>query len=221
MSCRFALGTSLVAGLILLAGCNQNTASNQSPGGTSAVENQGLSESPPGNTEVAGTSGTAGTLSMPTQTFAANVAMGDMYEVQSGQIAAMRSHSPDIQQYAQQMVDANTQNLNQLKRLMSKEAPGTDAPTQLDQTRQALLDDLQAANEQQFDARYIAQQIDQHNQALTLMRGYIKSGDDAGLKDFARQAMPVLTMQLTAINAIDRAHHGHEVAVNSGNARSR
>ena len=220
MSCRLTLGTSLVAGLILLAGCNQNTASNQS-GGRSAVENQGLSESAPGNTEVAGTSGATGTLSMPTQTFAQNVAMGDMYEVQSGQIAAMRSHSPDIQQYAQQMVDANTQNLNELKRLMAKEAPGTEAPTQLDQTRQALLDDLQAANDQQFDARYIAQQIDQHNQALILMRGFIKAGDDAGLKDFARQALPVLTMQLQAINAIDRAHHGHEVAVNSGTTRSR
>lgn len=220
MSCRFALGTSLVAGLILLAGCNQNTASNQSPG-TSGVENQGLSESGPGNTEVAGTSGTAGTLSMPTQVFAENAVIGDMYEVQSGQIAAMRSRSPDIQQYAQQMVDAHTQSLNQLKRLMTKEAPGTEAPTQLDQTRQALLDDLQAANDQQFDARYIAQQIDQHNQALILMRGYIKAGDDAGLKNFARQEVPILTMQLQAINAIDRAHHGHEVAINAGNARSR
>jgi len=221
MSCRFALGTSLVAGLVMLAGCNQHTASNQSPGRSSAVENQGLSESPPGNSEVAGTSGTAGTLSMPTQVFVENVAIGDMYEVQSGQIAAMRSHSPDVQQYAQQMVDANTQNINQLKRLMAKEAPGTEAPTQLDQTRQALLDDLQAANDQQFDARYIAQQIDQHNQALNLMRGYLKSGDDAGLQNFARQAVQILTMQLVAINVIDRVHHAHEVAVNSGNTRSR
>lgn len=220
MSCRFALVTSLAAGLILLAGCNQNTASNQSSG-TSAVENQGLSESGPGNTEVAGTSGTAGTLSTPTQSFAENVAIADMYEVQSGQIAAMRSRSPDIQQYAQQMVDAHTQSLNELKRLMAKEAPGTEAPNQLDQTHQALLDDLQAANDQQFDARYIAQQIDQHNQALILMRGYIKAGDDAGLKNLARQEVSILTMQLQAINAIDRAHHGHEVAVNAGNARSR
>lgn len=220
MSCRFALGTSLLAGLILLAGCNQKTASNQSPG-RSAVENQGLSESGPGNTEVAGTSGTAGTLSMPTQVFAESAAIGDMYEVQSGQIAAMRSHSPDILQFAQQMVDAHTQSLNQLKRLMAKEAPGTEAPTQLDQTRQALLDDLQAAKDQQFDARYIAQQIDQHNQALILMRGYIRSGDDAGLKNFARQAVPILTMQLQAINAIDRAHHAHEVAINAGKTRSR
>lgn len=221
MSCHIALGTSLLAGLILLAGCNRDTASNQSPGGASAVENQGLSESGAGNTEVAGTSGAPGSVSMPTATFAQSAAIGDMYEVQSGQIAAMRSHSADIQQYAQQMVDANTQNLNQLKRLMAKEAPGTEAPTQLDQTRQALLDDLQAANDQQFDGRYIAQQIDQHNQAMILMRGYIKSGDDAGLKAFAQQTVPILTMQLQAINAIDRAHHGHEVATNAGNARSR
>ena len=49
---------------------------------------------------------------------------------------------------------------------------------QLDQTHQALLDDLQAANAQQIDPRYIAQQVDTHNQALYAMRMYMKSGDN-------------------------------------------
>ena len=82
---------------------------------------------------------------------------------------------------------------------------------QLDQLHQALLDDLQAANDEQFDPRYIAQQIDQHTQAITLMRGYIKAGDDPNFKSFCPAELPIITMHLQAINAIDRAHHGHVV----------
>lgn len=213
----YSLAPGLIAGLILLAGCNQNSANNQPPASNAAVANQGLSETPPGSTDVGsnGSGPATGQVSMATQSFAQNVALADMYQVQAGQIAAMRSQSPDVKQFAHQMVDENTQNLNQLKRLVAKDG-GADVPTQLDQTHQALLDDLQAANDQQFDPRYIAQQLDQHNQALILMRGYMKSGDMPDFKTFAQQSVPVLTMQQQSINAIDRAHHGHQIASNTG-----
>ena len=88
---------------------------------------------------------------------------------------------------------------------------------------QALLDDLQAANAQQLDPRYIAQQVDTHNQALYAMRMYMKSGDNPDIKAFAQQSAPIVTMHLQAINAIDRAHRGHlgAQASNVGNPRTR
>ncbi len=210
------IGTGLLAGLIMLAGCNQNqNTSAKGPGQT------------PDLTDTAQTAGgnagsvpaTPGEVSTSAQTFIEDVALNDMYQVQAGQIAAMRSKSPDVQQFAQQMVNAHTQHLNQLKQLIAKAAPDYKPPLQLDQLHQALLDDLQAANDQQFDPRYIAQQIDQHNQGLTLMRGYIKAGDDTNLKAFAQQSVPVLTMEMQAINAIDRAHHGHAGAQASNTGR--
>jgi len=86
-----------------------------------------------------------------------------------------------------------------------------------------MLDDLQAATDQQFDARYVAQQIDQHNQALYAMRMYMKQGDNPDIKAFAQQSVPIVTMHLQAINAIDRAHHLPRVAQtnNAGNTRTR
>jgi putative membrane protein len=92
---------------------------------------------------------------------------------------------------------------------------------QLDQTHQALLDDLQAATDQQFDPRYIAQQIDQHNQALYQMRMYMKQGDNPDIKAFAQQSAPIVTMHLQAINAIDRAHHLPRVAQQTNNTGQR
>jgi hypothetical protein len=44
------------------------------------------------------------------------------------------------------------------------------------------------------------------------MRGYIKAGDDPNFKNFAQQHLPVVTVNLQGINAIDRAHRGHVVA---------
>ena len=215
---HWVLGTSLLAGIILLAGCNQNPNTSANGGPNPAAEDLAPASQPDvetgQNTAPAGGNvpATPGQLSTATQTFVQDIALEDMYQVQAGQVAAMRSQSPDIRQYAQQMADVDTQNLNQLKQLIAKGAPGYKPPMQLDQLHQALLDDLQAANDQQFDPRYIAQQIDQHTQAMTLLRGYIKAGDDPNFKSFARQDLPVTTMNLQAINAIDRAHHGHVVA---------
>jgi len=211
---KLALGTSVLA-LLLLAGCNQNTASNT--GGQPAD----LTDNAPASNDA--TAENNGTASNPTETFVQNVALTDMYEVQAGQIAAMRSQSDDVQQFAKQMVDAHTQHLNELKKMIVKDMPGYKPPMQLDQTHQALLDDLQAANAQQLDPRYIAQQVDTHNQALYAMRMYMKSGDNPDIKAFAQQSAPIVTMHLQAINAIDRAHRGHlgAQASNVGNPRTR
>ena len=209
------LGTVMLAGLVLLSGCNQNTSSSQQPG---TGPNPSLAQAGNGNDPSAAA---PGELSATSQTFVDNAALTDMYEVQAGQIAAMRSPSPDIKQFAQQMIDTHTQHLNELKRLIAKNVSGYRPPPQLDQTRQALLDDLQAANDQVFDARYIAQQADQHMQSGILMRGYIKAGDNPDFRNFAQQTLPLVTMQLQEINLIDRAHHGHAVGAQASNAPAR
>ena len=219
------LGTGMLAGMILLAGCNQNqntsansanpAASDLAPASQPDVEN--AQSTAPGSVPAA-----PGQLSTATQTFLQDIALEDMYQVQAGQVAAMRSQSPDIKQYAQQMVNVHTQNLNMLKQLIVNRAPDYKPPTQLDQLHQALLDDLQAANEQQFDPRYAAQELDQHTETMTLVRGYIKAGDDPSFKGFAQQDLQIILLNLQAINAIDRAHHGHVVAqANNAGPRAR
>jgi|SRR5689334_2285161 putative membrane protein len=220
------LGTSMLAGMILLAGCNQNQNTSANGANPAASDLAPASQPDAETAQNAAPGGSVpaapGQLSTATQTFLQDVALEDMYQVQAGQIAAMRSQSPDIKQYAQQMVDMRTQNLNMLKQLIGNRAPDYKPPTQLDQLHQALLDDLQAANEQQFDPRYIAQEIDQHTETMTLMRGYIKSGDDPRFKGFAQQDLQIISLNLQAINAIDRAHHGHVVAqANNAGPRAR
>jgi len=48
-----------------------------------------------------------------------------------------------------------------------------------------MIDDLRGVKLVDFDERYVGQQIDTHNEALILMRGYHSSGDNVALKKFA------------------------------------
>src|SRR5690242_9977289 len=141
------LGTSMLAGMILLAGCNQNQNTSANGANPAASDLAPASQPDAETAQNAAPGGSVpaapGQLSTATQTFLQDIALEDMYQVQAGQIAAMRSQSPDIKQYAQQMVDMRTQNLNMLKQLIGNRAPDYKPPTQLDQLHQALLDDLQ------------------------------------------------------------------------------
>jgi putative membrane protein len=67
---------------------------------------------------------------------------------------------------------------------------GKTPPSDLDQRRQGLLDNLRAAASADFDRIYINQQVAAHKETLTLLSGYAQNGDDAGLKDLATKATP-------------------------------
>ena len=224
MRLDLVLGTSILAGMMLLAGCGQNqktSANSPNPAAQDLVPASQPDADTAQNPANGNVPGVPGQSSTATQTFVQDIALENMFEVQAGQVAAMRSQSPDIKEYARQMVDTHTQTLNRLKQLIAKATPDYKPPTQLDQLHQAMLDDLQAANAEQFDPRYIAQQSDQHTQAMTLMRGYIKAGDDPNFKTFAKQELPVITISLQSINTIDRAHRGHVVAQANSNVGRR
>jgi len=145
-------------------------------------------------------------LTSSTKGFVDAAAQSDMYEVQAGQLAAMRAQMPELKKFGKDMVDAHTQTSNQLKGILVKLVPAVTPPTQLDSRHQTLLDDLKGAKDEDFDTRYIAQQINAHNEANILMRGYAKDGDNPDIKRFAAETQPKVQMHLDMINQIDRTH---------------
>jgi putative membrane protein len=145
-------------------------------------------------------------------------ALTDMYEVQAGQLATMRAKSADVKDFGQHMVDDHTKSTNELKGILTKSAPNFMPPMQLDARREGLLNDLKGAKDEDFDGRYIAQQINVHGEALILMRGYAKDGDNPDIKSFAMKVQPVVQMHLDMINDIDRSHRARDAqARNSSN----
>jgi putative membrane protein len=152
------------------------------------------------------TSHAVGTVSAETTTslqgFVTGAATSDMYEVEAGKIAEQRTSNPDVKAFAQKMVKAHTGTTAQLKSILAGMQNSPTPPAHLDDRRQGLIDDLRGAKAADFDARYMAQQVDAHKEALILMKGYAKDGDNAAVKAFAVQTVPKIQNHLNMAQAI-------------------
>ncbi len=219
MHSKIMLGTVATAGLMLLAACNRETAYNSAPANTPPAQTAQNEPAPGSKNEtvsavkdaVAGAVGTiAAELTTSTKGFVDEAALTDMYEVQAGQLATMRAHAIDVKNFGQKMVDDHTKTTNELKTILMKSAPNFMPPMQLDSRREGLLNDLKGAKDEDFEGRYIAQQINTHDEALILMRGYAKDGDNPDIKTFAANVQPVVQMHIDMINDIDRAHRARD-----------
>jgi len=163
-------------------------------------------------------------LTSSTKGFIDAAAMSDMYEVQAGQMAVMRAKSPELKMFARHMIDDHTKSSNELKSIIVKVVPDWTPPKELDTRRQGMLDDLKGVSDQDFDNRYITQQENAHNEAVILIRGYAKDGDQADIKQFAAKVLPTVQMHLDMINDIDRKHRAGDAqaqARSNNNSKTR
>ena len=64
------------------------------------------------------------------------------------------------------------------------------------------MEELKRASGELFDGAYVAAQVQEHEEAVALFKGYISNGPDGPLKDFAVQTLPKLQVHLEHIAAI-------------------
>ncbi len=128
--------------------------------------------------------------------FVQNAARSDMYEISAGKLAEGRASSPQIKAFAKQMVQAHTKTSASLKTALGKSGVKVAIPSQLDARRQGLLDNLRASPADEFEKRYVAQQVASHQEALDLMQGFAERGDNAVLKVAAAKTAPLVAEHL-------------------------
>jgi putative membrane protein len=220
------LTSAAILGLATLTACNQNTSSNVPPkdqqtNQTAATEpsspnNQAAGNEPAaGSTDstvaaakdaVAGATGTVSAeLTSSTKGFVEGAALSDIYEIEGSKIALSRSMSDDVKKFAQQMINDHTQTTNKLKEALEHAKLNIQPPAMLDSRHQRLIDDLKGIKDQDFDAHYISQQENAHNEALILVRAYAKDGDNIELKMLAQATQPKIEMHLEVTKMIDDA----------------
>jgi putative membrane protein len=144
-------------------------------------------------------------MTTTTQGFVTAAATSDMYEVTAGKLAAQRAQSPDVKAFAQKMVEAHTGTTTKLKGIIASNNIKVTPPAHVDNRRQGMLDDLRGAKAEDFDHRYIVQQVAAHKEADILFRGYAKDGDNAAIKDFARTTDKDIKMHLSMAQQLDAA----------------
>jgi len=145
-------------------------------------------------------SATTAAATNSTGAFVTGLVTSGMYEIDAGKIASTKATDPAVKAFAKMMVTDHT--------AMSKEADpaikasGKPIPTELDERRKGMIDNLNAAKAADFDAAYLSQQEAAHQEALTLLKGYADGGDDAGLKAVATGAIPKVQAHLDKIHEI-------------------
>jgi len=135
--------------------------------------------------------------------FVQNAAVGDLYEIASSELALERTSSPEVREWAKQMIDDHMTSAHQLSAAMEmNETRGVaPIPTELDTRRRKMYEHLESAPADKFDAAYLDQQLMAHQETLTLLRTYGTEGDNPQLRSFALGAAPVIARHLSHVKA--------------------
>jgi putative membrane protein len=131
-----------------------------------------------------------------TEDFVKKVAISDMAEIQSSQLAVSRSPDADTKPFAEKMVKDHQQTSSELKTLIDNGKVHVTLPMALDVEHQKLLDELKAKQGKQFDQAYDHMQIEAHEQAVALFEEYARDGDNPDLKSWAMKTLPHLQEHL-------------------------
>ena len=135
------------------------------------------------------TAGVVGQLSAElvrtTPGFVNATGINDLYVVAASKIALQRSRAPAVRAFARRMVEAHTAAIARLKKTIRYNNVNATLPDAVDARRRGMLDDLRGARSENFDHRYIAQQIAAHKETGILMRRYAKVGKINAMRDFA------------------------------------
>ena len=131
-----------------------------------------------------------------TENFVKTVAISDMFEVQSGQLADEKAENDDVQSFGKQMADDHAETSDDLKELIEDEDIKVELPSELDDQHQAKLDKLKGLSGNQFDKEYVRMQIDAHQKAVALFESYAAAGENDDLKEWAGDTLPTLKEHL-------------------------
>ena len=134
--------------------------------------------------------------------FVGSLAVSDMYELEAAKIAAAKSTNADIKALAAMITKDHTASSAKLKALAPTAAPTVAIPTALDERRQGLIDNLNAATPADFNKVFLTQQAAAHDEALTLLNGFSDNTEAPTLAALATEIVPKVTMHRDRAKAL-------------------
>jgi len=139
-----------------------------------------------------------------TADFVKQVAISDMFEIESSKLAEQKGNAQE-KRFAQQMVTDHTKTSTELKGLVSDGKVQATLPTALDSAHQSKIDKLKNATGKDFSSDYTSYQVSAHEDAVSLFDRYAKGGDNAALKDWAGKTLPALKHHLEMAKELGKA----------------
>ena len=144
-------------------------------------------------------SGAVAGLSGDVDAYVRNAALGNQYEIEAGRIAMERGQSEEVRAIGQRIVEDHEQLQQGLRDALAAAGLDMTLPEQLEGRRQGLVDNLNAASDDSFDAAFLHQQEAAHLEAVALHEGFEASGDQPELTEFAGMAGNVVQGHLDMV----------------------
>ena len=139
-----------------------------------------------------------------TTDYVTQAAASDMFEMESGKIAESKSKQKAVRAFGASMVkDHGKTTASLMAALNNAQRKIAKPPEVLPSDKQAMVDQLKATPRgAAFDQLYLSQQLQAHQQAWALQKGYATDGDDAALRQVAASPVPVVESPLTEIKSL-------------------
>jgi putative membrane protein len=135
-------------------------------------------------------------VSPSTPDFVKQVAISDMFEIESSKLALQRADAKS-KSFAEKMVKDHQETTAELKSLVQSGKVKAELPSAMDSSHQGKLDKLKGLQGADFDKEYDSIQVSAHKDAVDLFERYAKGGDNADLKGFASKTLPHLKEHLS------------------------
>ncbi|MBN9456461.1 MAG: DUF4142 domain-containing protein [Bosea sp. (in: a-proteobacteria)] len=128
--------------------------------------------------------------SLPAPEFVRQVAIANMFGIESATLARQKSSSSAIKEYALRLAEDHAKAASSLRRIIARRSD-IALPDRPDSRRLDLLRDLGSLDGTDFDKAYTDAQRSTHRELAQLLDSYARTGDDPELKSFAAETLPL------------------------------
>lgn len=135
--------------------------------------------------------------------FVEAVVNADNYRAKAGGLALKKSPSADVRDFGRALWEDSIKDTSRLRWVLHKTDPHVFLPTQVAPPYMFVIDELIPVTGDEFDRRFIAQQVASLNQALALAQAYARFGDDFDLKEYAARSVPNIRARLDTVLEIE------------------
>jgi putative membrane protein len=130
----------------------------------------------------------------PDAAFVQQAGGGGLAEVELSKLAAKSAQSPQVKQFAQKMVQAHSENNQQLATIAAHE--NIALPKELDSEHAQLLDKLAAQHGADFDRSYVDAMRGDHQKMADLLQSSQATVSTDELRAFIKKTLPVVQAHL-------------------------
>ena len=203
---RIARKIGIVSAPVLLAGALLAQNPGGGGGGGAQQPNAPSQQQPPSATMGNPGAGAPTATNYGDQAFVSKAMEGGIAEVELGKLAADKSQSQDVKQFAQKMVNDHSQMGDKWFKPVATQL-GVSEPKGPSKKDKKLIEKLQGLSGQQFDTEYIQAMVKDHKEDLKEFQNESQAAQDPNVKQIAEQGSKVISQHLQMIEQIAQNHN--------------